>query len=153
MPKCGTYLSFRLKPKGRDQFAQTDDGLLKEFQELYGKFDFDPCPVNPKFDGLEVDWGQNNYVNPPFNAMEKWLTKAVTEWLKGNKQIIFLLPVNRLCNMYFIRIIYPYTVKGEIDVYIIPGRLKFKDYKQSSPFGLVYLHFKEKSLNEGLSGF
>jgi hypothetical protein len=20
-------------------------------------FDFDPCPINPNFDGLDVDWG------------------------------------------------------------------------------------------------
>lgn len=44
--------------------------LKKEF----GPFDFDPCPypLLKGFDGLKVEWGKNNYVNPPFGSIIEW---------------------------------------------------------------------------------
>ena len=40
--------------------------LDAEFQ-----FDFDPCPVNPKKDGLSIPWGESNYCNPGSNCLRK----------------------------------------------------------------------------------
>ena len=28
---------------------------------------FDPCPVNPQWNGLEINWRELNYVNPPYS--------------------------------------------------------------------------------------
>jgi len=78
------------------------DKLNQEFE-----FDFDPCPY-PKpddFDGLEAEWGESNYVNPPFggykdrNSNKKygptaWAKKAVKELLKG-KRIVIVYPVDK----------------------------------------------------------
>jgi hypothetical protein len=57
-------------------------------------FDFDPCPhPRPKdFNGLSVEWGQSNWVNPPFRgAVSQWVKKALTECKKG-KLVVFILP-------------------------------------------------------------
>lgn len=42
------------------------DPLNAEFD-----FDFDPCPYNegqilPENDGLLIEWGQRNFINPPY---------------------------------------------------------------------------------------
>lgn len=68
-------------------------------------FDFDPCPYPlPKgFDGLTCDWGQSNYVNPPFGSIihhgrkkgpTAWVRKAIIEWHKG-KRVVLVYPVDK----------------------------------------------------------
>lgn len=69
------------------------------------KFDFDPCPF-PKpsdFDGLTGEWGDSNYVNPPFgsimhNGRKKgqtaWVRKAIAEFKKG-KKVVMVYPLDK----------------------------------------------------------
>ena len=78
------------------------DKLNKEFE-----FDFDPCPY-PKpddFDGLQAEWGESNYVNPPFGSYKDretnkkygptaWAKKAIKEFKKG-KRIVLVYPVDK----------------------------------------------------------
>jgi hypothetical protein len=67
--------------------------------------DFDPCP-HPKpddFDGLTCEWGQSNYVNPPFGSIihdgkkkgpTAWARKAIIEADKG-KTVVFVYPLDK----------------------------------------------------------
>lgn len=76
------------------------DKLDSEFN-----FDFDPCPY-PKpddFDGLTIEWGQSNYVNPPFGSIihegkkkgpTAWARKAIIEAQKG-KQVVLVYPIDK----------------------------------------------------------
>ena len=70
--------------------------LNKEFH-----FDFDPCP-NPRpkrFDGLKVEWGKSNWVNPPFWAgITAWVRKAIAEQQKG-KTSVLILPLDNWVNL------------------------------------------------------
>ena len=75
-------------------------------KDLYDKldlefnFDFDPCPLNlekitPEKDGLLKDWGQCNFVNPPYSRKlkEAFINKAIEESEKG-KTCVCLIPVS-----------------------------------------------------------
>ena len=82
----------------------TPDDLMKELNDEF-KFDFDPCPY-PKpddFDGLEIDWGQSSYVNPPFGSIihkgkkkgvTAWVRKALAENEKG-KKVVLVYPIDK----------------------------------------------------------
>lgn len=81
---------------------------FKALLDEFGPFDFDPCP-HPKpdgFDGLTAEWGQRNYVNPPFGSIPPpsgkgrklgptaWVRKAITEAQKG-KLVVLVYPVDK----------------------------------------------------------
>lgn len=80
----------------------TPPELMEQLQQEFN-FDFDPCPF-PKpddFDGLTAEWGERNYVNPPFasiihNGKKKgptaWARKAIEENKKG-KQVVLVFPL------------------------------------------------------------
>src|SRR5437868_5560318 len=71
------------------------------FEELdkEHQFTFDPCPF-PKpddFDGLTAEWGESNYVNPPFGCVihegkkkgvTAWARKAIAENKKGKRVVL-----------------------------------------------------------------
>ena len=69
-------------------------------------FDFDPCPypLPDGFDGLTCEWGQSNYVNPPFGSIigrdgrkkgpTAWVRKAIAENRKG-KTVVLVYPVDK----------------------------------------------------------
>ena len=83
----------------------TPPELYAELEAKYGPFDFDPAPY-PKpddFDGLTAEWGQSNYVNPPFGSIihegkkkgpTAWVRKALAEHAKG-KRVVFVYPVDK----------------------------------------------------------
>lgn len=95
---------------GDDQkhYWLTPPDLMARLQDAF-QFDFDPCPF-PKpddFDGLVEEWGQSNYVNPPFgvtiqNGKKKgptaWARKAINEYQKG-KRVVLVYPIDKWIHM------------------------------------------------------
>ena len=69
-------------------------------------FDFDPCPYPYEKDGIDLDWGQTNWVNPPFRKADAmnghgptaFVRKAIEESRKG-KTSVLILPANNYVNM------------------------------------------------------
>lgn len=101
-------------------------------------FDFDPCPVDPDFDGLEVEWGGVNYVNPPFGReIGKWIKKGYEEWQKG-KTVVFLIP-SRTDTKYW----HDYIMNAS-QIRFIKGRLCFDDSGNPAPFPSAIIIFKSK---------
>lgn len=83
----------------------TPQWLMEQLQSEF-LFDFDPCPY-PKpedFDGLTVEWGLSNYVNPPFGAIvysdgkkrgaTAWARKCIIEFRKG-KRVVMVYPIDK----------------------------------------------------------
>jgi len=82
----------------------TPPDLMAALDAEFG-FDCDPCPY-PKpddFDGLTAEWGESNYVNPPFGTIvhegrkkgpTAWARKAIEEHRKG-KQVVLVYPIDK----------------------------------------------------------
>jgi len=108
------------------------------FQALNAEFhfDYDPCPIHPRVDGLKNDWGNINFVNPPYGReIKKWIQKGYLEFLKG-KTVVFLLP-SRTDTAWW----HDFVMKAT-EIRFIRGRLRFDDQKNPAPFPSVIAVFK-----------
>jgi len=122
---------------------QTPEALYRELDKEFN-FDFDPCPVNPKFDGLKINWGHNNFINPPYGKeIGKWLKKGFEEWQKGKRTCVFLIP-SRTDTKWWHDICMKAT-----EIRFIKGRLKFKGATNSAPFPSCIVIFKKLKSNFG----
>lgn len=97
------------------------DKLNQEFN-----FDFDPCPLNtskitPENDGLLIEWGGCNFVNPPYSRdlKEKFVKKAIEESKKG-KKCVMLLPVSTSTKLF-----HEHILPNQKEIRFIKGRIKF----------------------------
>jgi DNA N-6-adenine-methyltransferase Dam len=99
-------------------------------------FDYDPCPARVKVNGLESDWGNVNFVNPPYGKqITNWIQKGYQENLKG-KIVVFLIP-SRTDTAWW----HDYIMRAD-EIRFIRGRLKFDDQKNSAPFPSAIAVFK-----------
>lgn len=101
------------------------------------EFDFDPCPAAPDFDGLACEWGQVNFVNPPYSTISKWVEKAYAEYRKG-KTVVLLIP-SRTDTRWW----HEYVMKA-FEIRFIKGRLQFDNQsgKANAPFPSCVVIFK-----------
>ena len=100
----------------------TPQKLYKELDDEF-HFDFDPCPLHASFDGLLVEWGSANFVNPPYNRIDKprFIKKSYDEWRKG-KTCVLLIPAATGTSQFH-DLILPYA-----EVRFIRGRVAFSGY-------------------------
>lgn len=105
-PAASTFNNKWHKGNNQDNkhYWLTPKELMNKLQEEF-RFTFDPCPY-PRpddFDGLECEWGQINYVNPPFGSIihkgkkkgpTAWARKAIEEYEKG-KKVVLVYPLDK----------------------------------------------------------
>ena len=103
----------------KDHWATPRDFYNKLDAEFH--FDFDPCPLHSDFDGLIIEWGKSNFVNPPYSRKlkEAFTHKALQESLKG-KVCVLLLPVSTST------VIFHEIIRPNAEIRFLRGRLKFK---------------------------
>lgn len=107
---------------------RTPKALYEELDREF-HFDFDPCPANPTFDGLTIEWGNMNYVNPPYGKwIGRWLLKGLCEYSEGRRSV-FLLP-SRTGTKWFQCLALPFAT----EIRFIEGRLIFEGATNSAPF-------------------
>ena len=99
---------------------KTPNDLYDKLDEEF-KFNFDPCPLHAEFDGLNVEWGESNFINPPYSRKlkELFIRKAYEVSLKG-KLCVMLLPVSTSTKIFH-DVIY-----GNAEIRFLKGRVKFE---------------------------
>ena len=107
-----------------DNWATPKEFYNKLDQEF--NFDFDPCPLNlgaitPENDGLLIEWGLSNFVNPPYSRdlKEKFVIKAIEE-SKKSKLCVMLLPVSTSTKLF-----HDHILPNQKEIRFIKGRIKF----------------------------
>lgn len=100
-------------------------------------FDFDPCPLDSDFDGLEIEWGQRNFCNPPYSRgkQPKWIQKGFEESRKG-KLVVMLLPARTDTAAW-----HDFVMKAD-EIRFVRGRLKFGDGEGRATFPSVIVVFR-----------
>ena len=94
---------------------------LYDWLNAHYDFDFDPCPINSDFDGLAIEWGERNFINPPYTRKlkEAFVIKAIQESIKG-KLCVMLLPVSTSTVLF-----HSYILPNAKDIKFLKGRVKF----------------------------
>jgi hypothetical protein len=102
---------------------ETPEKYYKELDSEF-HFNFDPCPLNSKEDGLVKEWGTSTFVNPPYGReIGKWVKKSYEESLKG-KIVVMLMPVRTDTNYFHNYIL------GRAEIRFIKGRLRFRGFSK-----------------------
>lgn len=111
--------------KNRNLEHKDDWATPKDFYEKLNNefnFDFDPCPLHSTFNGLDIEWGKVNFINPPYSRKlkELFILKALEESKKG-KKCVLLLPVSTSTKIFH-EVIQP----NAKEIRFIRGRIKFE---------------------------
>ena len=101
----------------------TPDYIYNELNNEFN-FDFDPCPLQHNledWDGLEIEWGNCNFINPPYSRKlkESFVKKSIEESKKG-KICVLLLPVSTSTILF-----YEYILPNKKEIRFIKKRIKF----------------------------
>ena len=114
-----------------DNYA-TPPELYNELNKDFN-FDFDPCPYNEGDiinDGLKIDWGKSNFVNPPYSQKlkEQFIIKGIEEMKKGNVSV-FLIPVSTSTKLF-----HDYIKPNANEIRFLKGRVKFGKINDNGEF-------------------
>ena len=121
-----------------DNYA-TPPELYEELNKRFN-FDFDPCPYNENEivnDGLKIEWGESNFVNPPYSDLKatgflksSFIKKGIEEMKKG-KLSVFLIPVSTSTKLF-----HDHIKPNATEIYFLKGRIKFGKIDKNGDFYL-----------------
>lgn len=115
----------KIKNERTDNWKTPKDFYTKLNDEF--NFDFDPCPffvgdIPPEKDGLLIDWGKRNFVNPPYSIKLKtaFIQKAIKEKERGNTSVVLIPAVTGT------RLFHDIIVPNAKEIRFVKGRIKFE---------------------------
>jgi hypothetical protein len=116
-----------------DNYA-TPPELYEELNKRFN-FDFDPCPYNEgdiADCGLQKEWGNSNFVNPPYSQKlkELFVIKGIEE-MKKHKVCVFIIPVSTSTKLF-----HDWIKPNATEINFIKGRIKFGKYDTKGNFYL-----------------
>lgn len=121
------------KSPSKNNNWRTPDYIVNPLNDEFD-FNFDPCPLNHdlnKWNGLNVEWMERNFINPPYSTREKeaFVKKAIEESKKG-KLCVLLIPVSTSTKLFHEEILPNITEK----IRFVKGRIKFQGYSKSGVY-------------------
>jgi site-specific DNA-methyltransferase (adenine-specific) len=137
--------------KAGDDWATPENLYEKLNNEFH--FDFDPCPLHSDFDGLSIEWGWVNFVNPPYTrSIKEAFVKRGVEMQKKGKTSVFLLPVSTSTELFH-KVILP----NATEIRFLYKRVKFVGYNtkgekvenKTGQHDSMVVVFKGKTLPDG----
>lgn len=103
---------------------ETPKSLYDELNNEFG-FDFDPCPimqeVTAETDGLTIEWGWVNFINPPYSRKlkEAFVLRAI-DYSKQGRTCVMLLPVSTSTKLF-----HNHIQPNAKEIRFIKGRVRF----------------------------
>ena len=128
----------------KDKYWLTPKDIYEKLDKEFS-FDFDPCPLNFKEDGLLIDWGERNFINPPYSrkAIKLWVKKCKNEAFNNNALVVALLPLRsalwfRDNILPFFKLLYRledwiYLDVGDCGFFFMEKRIRFYDHHLGAP--------------------
>lgn len=144
-----TKANIKLGVGSLNEDVPTPKDLLDAIRETYGEF-FDPCPLkgrdmaekDKKHDGLKREWKSFNFVNPPFQEVERWVKKGVEEKQKGRKTLFLICA--RTNTQYWKKYVIPNASK----IQFFLERIKFIKGKGGLPIPCCLVLFDPSKPNK-----
>lgn len=102
------------------------------------RFDFDPCPLMSREDGLKREWSGRVFCNPPYSKIADFIRKGLWHLANGDCEILVYLIPARTDTAWFHDYCY-----GKAEIRFVRGRLKFGGSKDSAPFPSMLVIFTE----------
>lgn len=130
----------KLRVGSKNDCVSTPKDFFEDLQRVLKiKFTFDPCPANPRFDGLKVNWKGSAFINPPYSSIALFVRKALIERDDRGVTSAFLIPI-RAESKYWRELVWP----NADQILILQGRLVFQGYTAALPISLAVVVFRPK---------
>ncbi len=134
----------------------TPKDLYDQLDREFHFDDFDPCPLDNSYsfdgrpkDGLQMEWADCTFVNPPFSNIKPWLEKALEENRKG--KTVVLLVTARVSSAYWNQLVFPFAH----EIRFIQGKVKFAGHAGSGlpiPIAIVVFRGENRKSTTPVSG-